>query len=161
MAEEGHISARNHGRKEASAPMECGTPPEILLVETAFNFPLFPSQFIFTSLWLFLAHLLLVFWLFFGFFNKALLQWLFQYLFKPKGVGTFSTALNFMEEYSGYAVSILLQDRSPRNGRTQPGHKIILVHEVDDHTKGHDPIPRNEWTQPWSLIQNPQSGRTN
>ena len=43
-----------------------------------------------------------------------------------------------------------------RSGRTQPGHKIILVHEVDDHTKGHDPIPRNERTQPWSLIQNPQ-----
>ena len=50
---------------------------------------------------------------------------------------------------------------SPHNGQTQPGHKIILVHEVDDHTKGHDPIPRNERTQPWSLIQNPQSGRTN
>ena len=112
-----------------------------------------------------------------------------------------------MEEYSGYAVSIPLQDRSPqsgrtepgsnlynstkwtdptrvtnlhkstkwtdptkgqtytspqsertqpgsqtyinqRSGRTQPGHKIILVHEVDDHTKGHDPSPRNERTQP-------------
>ena len=45
---------------------------------------------------------------------------------------------------------------NPRSGRTQPGHKIILVHEVDDHIKGHDPIPRNEWTQPWSLIQHPQ-----
>ena len=45
---------------------------------------------------------------------------------------------------------------NPRSGRTQPSHKIILVHEVDDHTKGHDPIPRNEWTQPWSLIQHPQ-----
>ena len=33
---------------------------------------------------------------------------------------------------------------NPRSGRTQPSHKIILVHEVDDHTKGHDPIPRNE-----------------
>ena len=43
-----------------------------------------------------------------------------------------------------------------RSGRTQPGHKIMLVHEVGDHTKGHDPIPRIEWTQPWSLIQNPQ-----
>ena len=49
MVEEGHIPSRNHGWKEASAPMEYGTPPEVLPVEMAF-FPLFPNLFIFTSL---------------------------------------------------------------------------------------------------------------
>ena len=50
MAEEGHIPPRNNGRKEASAPMEHGTPLEILPVEMMVNFPLFPSLLIFTSL---------------------------------------------------------------------------------------------------------------
>ena len=40
----------NNGRKEASAPMEYGTPSEILPVEMMVEFPLFPSLFIFTSL---------------------------------------------------------------------------------------------------------------
>ena len=64
MAEEGHIPPRNHGRKEASAPMEYGTPPEILPIEMTFNFPLSLSPFLFTSLWLFfeaLTSLLIVF----------------------------------------------------------------------------------------------------
>ena len=47
MAEEGHIPPRNHGRKEVSAPMEYGTPQEILPIEVAFNFPLFPNPFTF------------------------------------------------------------------------------------------------------------------
>ena len=50
MAEEWHIPPRNNGRKEASAPMEHGTPSEILPVEIIVDFPLFPSLFIFTSL---------------------------------------------------------------------------------------------------------------
>ena len=63
MAEEGHIPPRNNGRKEASAPMEYGTPLEILPVEMTFNIPLFPSLFTFTSI-------LIIFWL----FEQALLQ---------------------------------------------------------------------------------------
>ena len=47
MAEEGHIPPRNHGWEEASAPMEYGTPPEILPIEMTFNFPLFLSPFLF------------------------------------------------------------------------------------------------------------------
>ena len=91
MAEEGHIPPRNYGRKEASAPMEYGTPLEILSIEVAFNFPLFPSPFTFTSLWLFFGTLtsLLIIFGFSVLFEQALLQWLFQYLFKPRGAGTF------------------------------------------------------------------------
>ena len=50
MAKEGHIPPRNNGRAEASAPMEHGTPSEILPVEMRVDFPLFPSLFTFTSL---------------------------------------------------------------------------------------------------------------
>ena len=50
MAEERNIPPQNNGRKETSAPMEHGTPLEILLVEMMVDFPLFPSLFIFTSL---------------------------------------------------------------------------------------------------------------
>ena len=50
MAEEGYIPPRNNGRTEVSAPMEHGTPSEILPVEMMVDFPLFPSLFIFTSL---------------------------------------------------------------------------------------------------------------
>ena len=64
MAEEGHIPARNHGRKEASAPMEYGTPSEILSVDVIVDFPLFPSLFIFTSLLIIFGFL----------FEQALLQ---------------------------------------------------------------------------------------
>ena len=39
MAEEGHIPPQDHGWKKASAPMEFGTPSEILPVEVMFNFP--------------------------------------------------------------------------------------------------------------------------
>ena len=91
MAEEWHIPPRNNGRKEASAPMEHRTPSEILPVEMIVDFPLFPSLFIFTSL-------LIIFCL-----NKLCYND-FQYHFKPKGAGTFSTILNFMEEHSDYAI---------------------------------------------------------
>ena len=50
MAEEGHLPPRDNGRTEASAPMEHGTPSEILLVEIMVDFPLSPNLFIFTSL---------------------------------------------------------------------------------------------------------------
>ena len=51
MAEEGHLPPRNNGWTEASAPVEYGTPAEILPVEMMVDdFPLFPSLFIFTSL---------------------------------------------------------------------------------------------------------------
>ena len=59
MAEEGHIPPRNNGRKKALAPMEHGTPSEILPVEMIVDFPLSPGLFIFTSLliisWLFVS----------------------------------------------------------------------------------------------------------
>ena len=93
MVEEGHIPPRNNGRKEASTPMEHGTPSEILPVEMIVDFPLFPSLFIFTSFFIII---------FFFLFEQALLH--FQYPFKPKGAGTFSTILNFMEEHSDYAI---------------------------------------------------------
>ena len=64
MAEEGHIPPRNNGQKEASAPMEYGTPSEILPVEITVNLPLFPSLFIFTSLLIIFIFL----------FEQALLQ---------------------------------------------------------------------------------------
>ena len=57
MAEEGHIPPRNNGRKEASAPVEYGTPSKILPVKMTVDFPLFLSLFIFTSL-------LIIFWFF-------------------------------------------------------------------------------------------------
>ena len=66
MAEKGHIPPRNYGGTEASAPMEHGTPSEILPVEMMVNFPLFPSLFIFTSLSL---KFLIIF-----LFEQALLQ---------------------------------------------------------------------------------------
>ena len=50
MTDERNIPPRNNGQKEASAPMEHGTPSEILPVEMMVDFPLFPSLFIFTSL---------------------------------------------------------------------------------------------------------------
>ena len=59
MAEEWHIPPRNNGRKKTSAPMEHGTPSEILPVKMIVDFPLVLSLFIFTSLliisWLFVS----------------------------------------------------------------------------------------------------------
>ena len=51
MVEEGHLPPRNNGWIKTLAPMEHGTPSEILPVEMMVDdFPLFPSLFIFTSL---------------------------------------------------------------------------------------------------------------
>ena len=63
------------------------------------------------------------------------------------GAGTFSTALNFMEEYSGYTVSIPLQDHSPQSGRTQSGSNLYKSTKWTDPTKG-------------QTYTSPQSGRT-
>ena len=50
MAEEGHLPPQNNGRTETSAPMEHGTPSEILPVEMMVDdLLLFPSLFIFTG----------------------------------------------------------------------------------------------------------------
>ena len=67
MVEEWHIPPRNNGRTEVSAPMEHGTPSDILPVEIMVDFPLFPSLFIFTSL-------SLKFLIIFPLFEQALLQ---------------------------------------------------------------------------------------
>ena len=110
MAEERNIPPRNNGRKEASAPMEYGTSSEILLIEMMVDFPLFPSLFIFTSLSLKI----------FDYFclNKLCYND-FQYPFKPKGAGTFSTALNFMEEHSDYAMCYYYYKITTISGQTQ------------------------------------------
>ena len=79
MTEEGHIPPRNHGRKEASAPMEYGTPLEILPIEMTFNFPLSLSPFLFTSLWLFFEALTSL-WLFFEALTSLLI--VFGFLFE-------------------------------------------------------------------------------
>ena len=49
MAEEGHIPPRNYGREEVSAPMEYGTPSEILPIGMTFDFPA-PVRFYLISL---------------------------------------------------------------------------------------------------------------
>ena len=50
MAEEGYLPPKDVGRTEVSAPVEHGTPSQILPVEMmADDFPLFPSLFNFTS----------------------------------------------------------------------------------------------------------------
>ena len=50
MAEERYLPPRDNGRTETSAPMEHGTPSEILPIEMMVDdLPLFPSLFIFTS----------------------------------------------------------------------------------------------------------------
>ena len=115
MAEEGHLPPRNVGWTEISAPVEHGTPSEILPVEMMVDFPLFHSLFIFTSLSL--KFLIIFFCL-----NKLCYND-FQYPFKPKGAATFSTALNFMEEHSDYAMCYYYYKITTISGRTQRGPK--------------------------------------
>ena len=150
MAEEGHIPPRNHGQKEASTPMEYGTPPEILLIEMAFNFPLFPSPFIFTSLWLFFGTLtsLLIIFLVGVLFEQALLQWLSQYLFKPKGAGTFFYSFKFYGGTFRLCCVITTKRLLPKSGRTQPGSNLFKSAKWVDPTKGQDNSPHNGRTQP-------------
>ena len=111
MAEERNIPPRNNGRTEALTPMEHGTPSEILPVEMMVDFPLFHSLFIFTSL-------SLKFLIFFFFLNKLCYND-FQYPFKPKRGGTFSPALNFMEEHSDYAMCYYYYKTATISGQTQ------------------------------------------
>ena len=142
---------RNHGRKKVSAPVEYGTPPEILPIEMAFNFPLFPSPFIFTSLWLFFGTLTSLLIIFFGvLFEQALLQWLFQNLFKPKGAGTFFYSFKFYGGTFRLCCVITTKRLLPQSGRTQPRSKNYLspqsgrtqprvkttVHKVDEPNQG-------------------------
>ena len=128
MAEEVHLPPRNNGRMETSAPMEHETPSEILPVEMMVDdILLFPSLFIFTGL-------SLKFWLFFLCLDKFCYD-NFQYPFKPKGAGTFSTPLNFMEKHLDYAMFYYyyrittIRERIPRAIK-------ILVHKVDGPNKG-------------------------
>ena len=163
MVEEGHIPPRNHGRKEASAPMEYGTPLEILLIEMAFNFSLFPSPFIFTSLWLFfgtLTSLLIFFFLAFC-LNKPYYNDFFNTFLSPKGQVLFSTAFNFMEEHSDYTVSLLLKDYYHKVDRPNQGQKLIQVHKVDGPHQGLRP-QSTKWTDPTRVtnLYKSQNGRT-
>ena len=148
MAEEGHIPARNHGQKEASAPMEYGTPSEILPIEMAFNFPLFPSLFIFTSLWLFFGTLTSPLIIFLAFcLNKPCYNDFFSTFLSLRGQVLFSTALNFMKEHSEYAVSLLLKDYYHKVDRPNQGHKLIQVHKVDEPHQG-SRLQSTKWTDP-------------
>ena len=85
--------------------MEHGTPSEILPVEMMIDFPLFPSLFIFTSL-------SLKFFIIFA-------SMTFSTFLSPGGAGTFSTALNFMEEHSDYAMCYYYYEITTVSGQTQ------------------------------------------
>ena len=165
MAKERHIPPRNHGRKEASTPMEYGAPPEILPIEIAFNFPLFPSPFIFTSLWLFFGTLTSLLIIFFGtvgvLFEQALLQWLFQYLFKPRGAGTFFYSFKFYGGTFRLCCVITTKRLLPQSGRTPP-RVMTPVHKMDGHNQGQTyTSSRNGRTQPGSqTYTSPKNGRT-
>ena len=136
MAEEGHIPPRNNGRKETSAPMEYGTPSEILPVEMTFNIPLFPCLFTFTSI-------LIIFWL----FEQALLQWLFQYLFKPKGAGTFFYSFKFYGGKFRLCCAITIKRLLPSVDGPHQGLKLIQVHKVDGPHQGSRP-QSTKWADP-------------
>ena len=53
-----------------------------------------------------------------------------------------------MEEYSGYAVSILLQDRSPQSGQTQPGSNLYKSTKWIDPTRVTNLHKSTKWTDP-------------
>ena len=65
-----------------------------------------------------------------------------------------------MEEYSGYAVSILLQDRSPQSGRTQPGSNLYKSTKWTDPTKGQTYTSPQSGRTPPRVKTSPQNGRT-
>ena len=82
MAKEGHLPPRDNGQMEVSAPMEHGTPSEILPVEMMVDdLPLFPS---YLFLLVFFFNLLVFFCL-----DKVFATIIFGTPFKPKGAGTF------------------------------------------------------------------------
>ena len=71
----------------------------------------------------------------------------FQYPFKPKGAGTFSTVLNSMEGHSDYAmcfttIRLLLSVDGPNKGQ-----KLKQVHKVDGPHKGLR-LQSTKWTDP-------------
>ena len=105
------------------------------------DFPLFPSLFIFICL-------SLKFWLFFLCLDKLCYN-NFQYPFKPKGAGTFSTALNFMEEYSDYVVCYYYYKITTVSGWTP--RRVKNLHKS---TKWTDPMKfknfhkSTKWTDP-------------
>ena len=121
MAEEGHIPPRNHGQKEASAPMEHGTPSEILPVEMTFNFP-HVYLLVFDY---FLKHLLVVFWLFLAFWTITSSA--------QEGAGTFFYSFEFNEGTFKTLLRVLTTKRLlPQSGRTPPRVKnLYRVHKVD------------------------------
>ena len=56
----------------------------------------------------------------------------FQYPFKPMGAGTFSTALNFMEEHSNYAICYYYYKITTTvDGPNDKCRKFKQVHKVD------------------------------
>ena len=147
MAEEGHIPPRNHGRKEVSAPMEYGTPSEILPIEMTFNFPYSSVHFYLLVFDYFLKHLLSLL-IIFGFLLEQLLL---QYLFRPKrGQIPSSTALNLMKEHSRpCCVSLLLKDCYHKVDGPHKGLKIYTVHKVDRPHQGLKIYTKStKWTDP-------------
>ena len=79
----------------------------------------------------------------------------FKYLFKPKGAGTFSTALNFMEEHSDYAVCYYYYKITTNNvdGPNDEGRKFKQVHKVDEPHKG-SRLQSTMWTDPMTRVEN-------
>ena len=55
----------------------------------------------------------------------------FQYPFKPKGAGTFSTALNFLEEHLDYATFYYYYKIATIRARTLCGLTTNLVRKLD------------------------------
>ena len=151
MAEEGHIPPRNHGQKEASAPMEYGTPPEILPIEMAFNFPLFPSPFTFTSLWLFFGTLtsLLIIFGFWHFFWTSLATMTFSVPFYARGASTF-----FFYSFKFYGGTFKLccvittKKLLPQSGRTQLGSKTYSSPQSGRTQPGSNLFKSTKWTDP-------------
>ena len=89
---------------------------------------------------------LLVFWLFFGFLNKPCYNDFFSTFLSPRGQVLFSTALNFMEENSDFAVLLLLKD---------------YYHQWTDPTRVSNLYKSTKWTDSTKgQNPNPQSGRT-
>ena len=99
MAEEGHIPPRDHGREEASAPMEYETPPEILPIGMTFDFPS-PVHFYLISFLLFLKALTSLLIVFGFLYEQALAIMALLVFLSPRGQVLFSTALNLMKEHS-------------------------------------------------------------
>ena len=79
----------------------------------------------------------------------------FQYPFKPKGTGIFSTALNFMEEHSNYAMCYYYYKTTVHNvdGPNDEGRKFKQVYKVDGPHKG-SRLQSTMWTDPMTRVKN-------